>query len=108
MEITGDRLEKALSFIATTDHEYGQWKAMVLRSEYMAGVKEALTYKALEGTVEDRKRGAKCADEVKAAWEEHFQCVAKFEVLKARRAREVMIVDLYRTMEATRRAGNIQ
>lgn len=106
MQITGDRLERALSYIATTDAEYGQWKAMVLRTEYMAGVTEAMVFTALGGPIEARKRSAKCDDQVKAKWEEHFSTVAKFETLKARRAREMMIVELYRTMEATRRMGN--
>lgn len=108
MEISLDTLEKALAFLAETDHEYGQWKAMVLRTEYMSKVKESLTYKTLEGSIEDRKRAALCAEEVMKAWEEHFQCVAKFEVLKARRARAIINIDLYRTMEASKRVGLIQ
>lgn len=108
MIISLETLEKALDFIAQSDHEYGQWKAMMLRTEYMAEVREALVYKTLEGSIEDRKRAAKCDEEVRKAWEEHFQCVAKFEVLKARRARAAITVDLWRSMEATRRVGNIQ
>lgn len=107
MHISGDRLSRALQYIAETDLEVAEWKGMVLRTEYMAEVSEALVYKQLEGTVEDRKKGAKCDETVRKAWEEHFQAVVKHEALRARRAREMIVVDLYRTMEASRRAGNI-
>jgi hypothetical protein len=81
-----------------------------MRTEFQAKHAEALVYKALgnDGSVEDRKQAMRLDSDVKAAWEAHFQAVVNFEQLKARREREVLVVDLWRSVNANRRAGNIQ
>lgn len=106
--LNDDRVEKSLAIIAETDLQVAEWKGAVLRTEHMAKVAEALAYKALgsEGSIEDRKQATKLVPEVQKAWEEHFQAVVKHEALKARREREYIVIDLYRTVEASRRRGN--
>jgi len=110
MIVTQQRLEKALHFLAETDTENAQWRGAVLRTEHMAKVAEALAYQQLDKsmTVEDRKRAVLLVPEVQKAHEEHFKAVTEAERLKARRQREVIVIELYRTMEASRRVGNIQ
>lgn len=107
MLVTEQRLEKALALIAETDNEYAESKGMVLRAEYMADCAESLAYKQLQGTVEDRKREVKLIPEVKVAWENYFKVTVDFERVKARRARELLVIDVYRTQEASRRTGNL-
>jgi predicted metal-dependent hydrolase len=107
MLVTEQRLEKALRIIAETDNEYAEHKGAVLRAEYMAECAESLAYKQLQGTVEDRKREVKLVPEVKTAWENYFQVTVNFERCKAFRARELLVIDVYRTQEASRRAGHI-
>lgn len=108
MIVSEQRLEKALSVIAETDNEYAEYKGAVLRAEYMAECAESLAYKQLQGTVEDRKREVKLVPEVQKAWENYFTVVVSMERVKARRHREFIVVDVYRTQEASRRIGNIQ
>src|SRR5205823_8892552 len=64
---------------------------------------EALVYKALgnEGSVEDRKQAVRLDERVVKAWDEHFSAVRDYEVVKARREREVLVVDLWRSEEHT-------
>lgn len=107
MLISQQRLEKALSLLAETDAEYAQWKGAVLRNEHMAKVAESLAYKSLDGTVEDKKRAVLLVPEVAKAHEEAFKAVVAYEALKARRQREVLIIELWRTMESSRRQGNV-
>src|SRR5690348_11960900 len=108
MVITEERLEKALRLIAQTDAEVAGWKSMVLRTEFMAKSAEALVYKALsEGTVEDKKMAVRLAPETHKAWDEHFKAVSEYEKLKAFREREYIVIELYRTMSANQRKGNI-
>jgi hypothetical protein len=104
-----DRVERALALLAETDLEVAEWKGAVLRTEHMAKVAEAVAYKSFgsEGSVEDRKQQTKLAPEVQKAWEEHFLAVVKHEGLKARREREFIVIDLFRTIEASRRKGNV-
>lgn len=102
------RMDQALAFIAQTDLEVAEWKGAVLRTEHMAKVAEALAYKAqAEGNIEDKKQAVRLDTEVQKRWEEHFQAVVKHESLKARREREFIVIDLYRTVEASRRKGNV-
>lgn len=108
--ISDERLDKAMQYLATTDTEFAEWRGAVLRTEYLADVAESLAYKALgsEGSVEDRKKAAKASEQVQKAMDEHIKAVVAFETLKARRQREVLVVELWRSTNANRRQGNIQ
>ncbi len=106
--LNADRVDRALGVIAQTDLEVAEWKGAVLRTEHMAKVAEALAYKAQsDGSVEDRKQAVKLDPDVQKRWEEHLQAVVKHEALKARREREFIVIDLFRTIEASRRKGNV-
>lgn len=98
-----------MSLLATTDLEFAERKGQVLRTEFMAKHTEALTYKALgnTGSVEDRKQEVRINTDVKAAWDEHFTAVVNYENLKAQRERAVLVVELWRSSNANRRAGNL-
>jgi hypothetical protein len=102
------RVDKAMAILAETDLEVASWRGQVLRTEFMAKSAEALAFKSLEGTVEDRKQGARLEKAVQDAWEQHFKAVVGWESCKARREREVMVVELFRTLESSRRAGNLR
>jgi hypothetical protein len=108
MMITEKRLEKALCTLAETDSEYAERRGAMLRYEYMADCAESVAYAAItDGSVEDRKRAAKVSEPVQKAKEEYFKAVVEYERLKAFRQRENIVIELYRTMEASRRTGNI-
>ena len=38
----------------------------------------------------------------------HFEAITQFETLRARRERAVLVVEVWRSMESTRRKGNLQ
>lgn len=102
-------LDKAMNFLAETDSECAELKANVARSEHMAKVAEAMAYLTVPNSerknVEHRKAEAKTSDEVKDRWADHFDAVKAYEVVRARRERAVLTVDVYRTQAANRRAG---
>ena len=106
--VTEDRVDRALGFLAETDRECAAWKGAVLRTEHVAKVAEAMAFKLAEGSsAEERKQLSRTTPEVLAKWEEHFQAVTQYETVRARREREMLIVDLYRTESANRRQGNV-
>jgi hypothetical protein len=106
--VDDDRLDQAMCYLAETDLEFAHSRGMMLRTEYLADVAESMVYSSLtEGSVEDKKRTAKIAPETRKAMEEYFGCVVQFETLKARRAREVLVVELWRSTNANRRVGNL-
>lgn len=108
MTVTADQIERAMQFLATTDLEVGERKGETLRTEFMAKVAESLTYKQLTGGVEERKRALMLDENVQKAWDKHFQAIVQHETLRARRKRAELLIELYRTFEASRRIGNIQ
>lgn len=107
MVISEQRLEQALSFIAESDLQIGHWRAEVLRSEFLAKSAEALAFQSLHGSIEERKQSARLTPEVSAAWEKHFEAVLEYEKLKAQRERQYIVIELFRTLSANQRKGNI-
>jgi len=107
MVITDQRLEAALTFIAESDLQIGHWRAEVLRSEFLVKSAIALAFKAQEGSIEERKQSALLTSEVKEANERHFKAVLEYEKLKAQRERQYIVIELYRTMSANLRRGQL-
>ena len=108
MLVDENRVDQAMTYLASTDETFAQARGAMLRTEYLADVAESMVYKSIQGgSVEDKKRTAKIAPETATAMEEHFKAVVEFEKLKARRAREVLVIELWRSVNANRRVGNI-
>lgn len=109
MLVNEDRVSKAMGFLAESDLQIANLKGNMKRTEYLAEVAESLAYKAMggDGSVEDRKKAAKVAQPTQEAWETHFKSVVDYEALRARREREVLVVELWRTESANRRQGNV-
>jgi len=106
--IDAAQVDRAVHYLATTDESIADARVSVLRTEYLAEVAEAMAYKYAEGSIEDRKREAKTVQAVKDAKDEHFKAVREYEVLKAKRKRAELTIELFRTSEASRRVGNLQ
>lgn len=106
--LTESRVTDALTFLAGSDEAVSHAKGEVARSEFLAKVSQAMAYKAISvGSVEDKKSEALMSSEVQTAWNKHFDAVVSYEKIRARREREVLIVDLWRSIEASRRKGNV-
>jgi hypothetical protein len=99
------KMDRALHFLAETDAQFADTRVMMLRTEYLVEVTECMVYKSLEGTVEDRKRGAKSSPEVQAKFEDYLKAVREFEFLRARRKRAELSFESARSINANRRQG---
>lgn len=97
------KLERAMNYLAETDEVGAELKTNVARSEYMAKVAESMAFNLLEGPMEARKHEARVAGAVKEAWESHFKAMQAYEVVRARRERAVLTVDVWRSQNANRR-----
>lgn len=100
-----DRVDRAMSILAESDSEVAEWKVAVMRSEMKAKAVEAVIYVALSGSIEDKKQGLKLDARYEAAWEEHFKAVVAHEKLKNKRDREILVIELYRSVLSARKAG---
>lgn len=108
MLITTDRLEDALKKLADTDGPVADLHADVERSDYRAKAVNDAIFLRSEGSVAERKAIAGTHPEYSASMEKYFAALAKHETMKNERSREVLIVDVWRSMSSARTKGLIQ
>lgn len=101
--LTQDRMESALEYRATTDDIYAEMKANVLRFEILAKRVRARVFVTEEGSVDLRKAKAEGHGDVIDADECLCKAVTEFERLKASRETADILIDAFRTVEASRR-----
>lgn len=108
MLIPDSRLENALSKLAQTDGEIADLHAQVERCEFRAkAVKDAVFLRS-EGSVAERNAIAGTHPEYSAAMENYFAALQAHEKLKNERSREVLIIDVWRSLSSARTKGLIQ
>ena len=107
--ISEQRLEKALSFLAETDETNAEANANVKYLDRLLKRKKALH---ITGNIEDKSISAKeqsyyASTIYKTAVDEIFSAEVKASTLENKRDKEGFIIDLFRTLEASRRKNNI-
>ena len=96
-------MEAAMEYLADTDETFAEAKTQVLYCEILCKRVRARIFMAGEGSIEHRKCAAEGHHEVTAADEGLCQATQHFETLKAKRQRAEILIDVYRTLEASRR-----
>ena len=107
--ITEKRLEVSLKYLADTDETSAKANAQVKYLDRLLKRKKALH---ITGNKEDKSISAKeqtyyASDIYKAAVDELFEAEVKSNTLDNKRDKEALIIDLFRTLEASRRKNNI-
>lgn len=97
------RLDEAMNFLAETDDAYAQAKTILLRREILCKRVRARIFIEGTGSVDARKAAAEGHSEVIAADEDYVEATLEFERLKAKRARAEIVIEVFRTLEASRR-----
>ena len=105
--ISEERLEKALRFLAESDETAAELKVQVERKSYLVDLSRRRVFKLSDGNIEERKAIAELSDDTKAAHDEYLASMLEWEKLKAKRATEELIVEVWRSLEASRRQGRI-
>jgi hypothetical protein len=105
--ISDEKLSKALRYLANTDRRSAVLKANVERKEWIFKRAKALAFKLSEGTVADRNADAETCDEVQKAAKQWFRSIAVSEKVRAKRQTAALIVEVWRSVNANRRTGNI-
>lgn len=101
--IDADKMDGAMNYLAETDLPFAKAKTDLLRCEILAKRIRARMYMTGEGSVEARKAAAEGSAEVIEADDQLIAATLMFEQLKARRSRAEIVVDVFRTLEASRR-----
>lgn len=108
MLIPDKRLEEALKKLAETDAPIAELHANVERMEYRAkAVKDAVFLRS-EGSVAERNAIAGTHPEFTAAMENYFTALQAHDTMKNERSREVLVIDVWRSLSSARTKGIIQ
>ena len=107
--ITEKRLENALKYLADTDEENATANAQVKYLDRLLKRKKALD---ITGNTSDKSISAKeqtyyASDIYKDAVQELFNAEVAASTLENKRDKEGLVIDLFRTLEASRRKNNI-
>ena len=107
--ITEKRLEESLRFLSETDEENAKLNAQVKHLDRLLKRKKALH---ITGNTSDKSISAKeqtyyASDTYQNAVQELFDAEVKASTLENKRDKEGLVIDLFRTLEASRRKNNI-
>jgi len=104
--ISEDRLQKALTYLAETDEEVAQLKGNMERGEYLKKRTRAAEFLSAEGkSVEERKAKAEISKDVEDIEHDYTRALVAYEHVAAKRKTEALIVDVWRSVNASRRQG---
>jgi hypothetical protein len=101
--IDQSKMEGAMEFLAETDEKFAEDKVQMLRSEILAKRVRARVLINEEGAMELRKAKAEAHPQVEEVDDGLMEATLVFETLKARRSRAEIVIDVWRTLEASRR-----
>lgn len=106
--VEDSRLEQSLKKLAQTDGPVADLHVEAERCEFRAkAIKDAIFLRS-EGSVAERTAIAGTHPEYGAAMEKYFDALAKHETMKNERSREMLIVDVWRSLSSARTKGLIQ
>jgi len=101
------RVQRALDYLIKTDEEFAKAKS------YMEGIDRqeksilAAEFLKSEGSIEVRKAVAATSEAYKNWQEYNKQAVLDYEIMRNKRNTADLIIELYRTLCANRRKGNV-
>lgn len=108
MLIDDTRLEHSLKKLAQTDGTVADLHAEAERAEFRAkAIKDAIFLRS-EGSVAERNAIAGTHPEYNAAMEKYFEALRAHEAMRNERSREVLVVDVWRSLSSARTKGMIQ
>jgi hypothetical protein len=101
--INQDKMEAAMLFLAESDLPYAQAKTSLMQTEILCKRTRARIFLSSDGSVESRKAAAETHGEAIAADDQYCEATLAFETLKARRSRAEIVVDVWRSINASQR-----
>jgi hypothetical protein len=101
------RLAKALTYLATTDEPCAELRTDMERAEFKAKAIKDVVFRHLSGSVADRQAEAGTAEEYTEAMDAYFDTMQKYEAMRNKRTTETIVVETWRSLNASRRQGNV-
>jgi len=101
------QVEKALMYLAESEEAYARAIAKREAAEAAAKVAREVGFLEAEGTVAERTAQATTCRAYRQSLSEIETAVFDAELLKAKRQRAMLVIEVFRTLEASRRRGTI-
>lgn len=105
MSISERRAEQAIENLASTDEAYAQAKSLTKGLEYRLKVCKAIAFLGASGTVAEKEAAALSSAEYIEILDEYQSAMLDMETLGAKRKKEELIWEHWRSVNANRRAG---
>jgi len=102
-----DDVGKALKYLAETDKEYALAITRVKAMEYKIKTIKAVAYLEAKGTGLDKKAISESSVEYIQFTKDYESTVYDKELVSARRKRAELTIEVWRSLNANRRQGNI-
>lgn len=99
-------MEKALTYLATTDEPCAVLKADMERAEYKLKSIKATVFLMSDGSVADRNATVETSQEVRNAWNAHCDAIKEYNAMQNKRTTEALIIEVWRSIGANRRKGS--
>lgn len=101
------RLDKSLSYLATTDEKAATAKAYMIGLEHQEKTILGVQFLSETGTVAEREAKARASEAYKEWREKYEKAVLDYETVRTKRNTETLMVEVWRTLQANQRKGNI-
>ena len=101
--ISQDRLEKAITFLAESDNSFAEAKVDMERAKHKADAVQNAIFLRETGTVAERSAKAGISEEYDKAMSVYFEAMGLFDYIRNKRRTEELVVDIWRSIEASRR-----
>ncbi len=106
--VTEDRAGKALRYLALTDQESADAKVAVAKAEYYCElVRAQVMLEQKEGSIAHKEAIAEVDERTQKAEDARMKAIGAFEYLKAKRATEIWVIEMWRSLNSNRRQGNV-
>ena len=100
-------VERALKYLSETDEAHAKAKALVKAMEHGFKTIKAAEYLGADGTNGEREQKA-YASQAYTEWTEKYEkAVVDFELMENKRERAILTIDVWRSLNANQRKGNI-
>lgn len=105
--ISEDRLQKSLTYLAETDRSAAAAKAEMLGYEHQEKTVLGVEFLSATGTVAEREAKARTSAAYLEWRDKYEKAVLEYETLRTKRNTETLMVEVWRTLQANQRKGNI-
>jgi len=103
--ISADRLQRALTYLAETDEPCARAKGLMEGLKGQEKTILATEFLQTDGTVAEREARARISKAYSEWHEKYEQSVVDYEILRNKRGTESQIIEVWRSLEATKRAS---